>query len=459
MNAVAAIGAAVVGNAEAEAALCGALMQAPRSIDYAADRLTPEDFSDPVFGNIFAAILKEHGQGRAPTPITVAPYFADDRNMASLGGALPFLATLTGSGALVLALKDSVEVIRSLAQRRRLLEGLQDAVELGMEYETGVDEIAAAAETALAEVQEESSGTGELTASQCIDQALNYDGYGITSGILPIDSTLGPVMLKDLTIVAGRPGMCKTATALSYAIGAAQRGHGVLFISIEMSGLQLGARMAADWCFDRGDTQVPFEAITASHLTQEQGRAVARASDSIGDLPIVIEDVSSITPAQLDRKVRRHARRFAANGKKLELVIVDYLQKMQASSKANGRVEAITEISMGLKTTAKANNVGVMALAQLSRAVEQRADKRPQLSDLRESGQIEQDADAVLFLFRPEYYLDQEEPPIDDQRRPKWEQMKDEVRGRLEFICGKRRQGRTGIGYGTFYGAFQAVRG
>jgi replicative DNA helicase len=165
-----------------------------------------------------------------------------------------------------------------------------------------------------------------------------------------------------------------------------------------------------------------------------------------------------VTTGQIERLVRRWKRRFETRGKSLELVIVDYLQRVRPDRQTNGRTEEITQVSLGLKECAKLNDVGLLATAQLSREVEKRHDKRPTLSDLRESGQIEQDADAVLFLFRPEYYVDLEEVPPSHPDRLEWEESKRKVHGHLDFICAKQRQGRTGVGRGTFYGNFQAVR-
>lgn len=457
MSALAAVEPPQIANVEAEAALCGALMQENRLVDQIADKLGAEDFSEALHGRIYQAIISEHSKGHAANVITLRPYFTDDPAIGEVGG-VGYLAQLSGSAASVIGAKDFARQIRELAQRRRLIDGFREVIAEAHKPENELAEIVSAAEETLAGATC-SDVAQPLDAHDCISQALEYDGYGVRSGILAIDDTLGPLALKDLTIGAGRPGMCKTGTALSYGIGAAQRGHGVLLVSLEMSGLQLGARMAADWCFDRGDKQVPFDAITSGRLTTEQGRAIARAAEAMRDLPLVIEDVSGLTVASLDRMVRRHARRFTARGRKLELVIVDYLQLLGADRQSDNRTAEITQISMALKRCAKANNVALFALSQLSRAVEQRPDKRPRLSDLRESGSIEQDADNVMFLFRPEYYVDQEEPPADDPNRMKWEQAKADVAGRIEFICGKRRQGRTGIGRGTFYGQFQAVRG
>jgi replicative DNA helicase len=280
---------------------------------------------------------------------------------------------------------------------------------------------------------------------------------GVTSGIGPIDEGLGALLPKQLAIVAGRPSMGKSAVASSYALGAAAMGHGTLFVSLEMSAEELGERIAADLCFDTS-IQVPYSAITEKRVTPDQGRQICRAYDRLENMPLSIVDLASCTISKLNAIVRRHARRLAANGKKLELVIVDYLQLIRPDRHTENRTQEITQVSMGLKAIAKEHGVAIMALAQLSRSVEQRADKRPIMADLRESGQIEQDADAIMFLYRPEYYLKQAEP-TDQADRAKWETMMADARGKIEFIVAKRRRGCTGTTHGRFYGAFQAVRG
>jgi replicative DNA helicase len=248
-------------------------------------------------------------------------------------------------------------------------------------------------------------------------------------------------MPKHLVIVAGRPSMGKSAVASSYALGAASAGHGVLFVSLEMSAEELGERIAADLCFDSA-VQVPYSAITDGRVTNEQGRQIARAYERLQSIPLSIVDLASCTIAKLNAIVRRHSRRMAAQGKKLDLVIVDYLQLVRPDRHTENRTQEITQVSIGLKAIAKEHGVAVMALAQLSRSVESRADKRPIMADLRESGQIEQDADAIMFLYRPEYYLKQSEP-LETDHRPKWESMMDDARGKIEFIVAKRRRGCT----------------
>jgi len=449
MNAV--VGIEPIGNAEAEAALCGALMLTNSLIDQIADKLDAEDFSDPWLGNLYALIVKERSRGRSPNPVTLKPYF-DAEGYSTLCG-------LTGSGATAIAAVDATEQIKELAKRRRLLEGLSEA--LSAPRGATSDEIAAVAEAALAQIHAASSEAKEISAADAITVHLSAVEQGlpqgIVSGIESLDLAMGPIRPGDLAREPGRPGMGKSILGMSIAKGAALDGHGVLFISLEMKAEQLGMRLAADLCFN-GHSGINFGNIERGELTNEQFRLVCRARDAIANLPLQISVHPSLRIGHLNAIIRRWKRRMAANGHSLGLVVVDYLQLMDADRANDSRVNEITQISRGLKTAALANDVGMVAIAQLSRKVEEREEKRPKLSDLRDSGSIEQDADGVLFLYRQEYYLKQTEPPEGHDRREKWEAAMEKCHGDIEFICAKRRQGETGIRHGRFFGCFQAVR-
>jgi len=297
------------------------------------------------------------------------------------------------------------------------------------------------------------------TALKTVTSGDNDNIRAISCGVIPsIDRLLGRPRMSDLVILAGRPGMGKTAAAISYALGATKNGHGVAFFTLEMSAEQLAGRMAADLCFN-GHGGVPYEGIRNGNLTTEQRMTLARVQRDAEGLPFQIIDAGHLSVGGLARRVRRWKRRMEAKGQKLELVIVDYLQLLSPNTKSDNRNDVVAEISRELKAIAKENQCVVMALSQLNRAVEHRADKRPTLSDLRESGQIEQDADAVMFLFRAEYYLRQAEPDQDDENRGKWEQSLAACQNRIEFICAKNRHGTIGNAYGEFWGGNQAVRG
>lgn len=449
-----------VANVDAEAALLGAMMRERKIIDPVADRVTADDFAEALHGRIFTAILELHNHGKIANPITLKTLLADDPGMQSVGGPSYLVTIMSASGVEVIGARDFADQVHDLAQRRKLIDGLREVVADAHRGDADVASLVSATEATLADALSKDEGSTQLSAADCVKRVL--DGFnrpenGLSSGIAPIDAGLGPLLPKQLCIVAGRPAMGKSAVASSYALGAAQRGHGVLFISLEMSAEELGERIAADLCFD-SQLQVPYDAIVSGRVTEQQGLQIARAHDRLSQIPFVIVDTASCTIGKINALVRRHSRRMAAQGKKLELVIIDYLQLVRPDRPTDSRTHEITQVSIGLKAIAKEHGVAVMALAQLSRGVEARADKRPIMADLRESGQIEQDADSIMFLFRPEYYLQQSQPPAHDAKYAQWQTLMESERGKIEFIIAKRRRGRTGTSEGRFYGQFQAVR-
>jgi replicative DNA helicase len=445
-------------NVEAEAALLGALMIENRLIDPVADIVKAHHFFEPLHARIFEAILREASLGRAASPVTIRTSFVDDPGMKEVGG-VGYLAQLTGSGAAVIGARDFAAQIKELAQLRAIIGGLLDVVGQARDTsgEVAPDKLIAEAFTILSDIGEEDSGEAKsVTAAEAIDAVVESFGKsetGVTSSVIDaLDRTLGPIRQHDLVIMGGRPGMGKSAVASSYALGAASQGHGVLFISREMSAEDLAERMACDLCFD-ADVQIPYSAVTARQVTNPQAREIARAAERIRDLPLVIEDKRGKTLGSINALVRRHKRRMAAKGQTLRLVVVDYLQLVSPDHREKDLYTRVTEVSKGLKDCAKTNDVAVLALCQLSRNVETRQDKRPMMSDLRDSGQIEQDADAIVFLYAAEYYLMQSEPS--DER----DRLLSECHNRIEFIVPKRRRGPGGLGVGRFYRQFQAVRG
>ena len=258
--------------------------------------------------------------------------------------------------------------------------------------------------------------------------------------------------------MAGRPGMGKTAVALSYALGSAQLGFGTMYVSLEMSGTELSARMLSDLAFD-GHRGVLYSVIRDGELSHNQKREVLKARDMLADMPLRVIDAGKLTTSRLSMLVMRTKRRMEAQGQSLDLVIVDYLQLLSPDYQTRGMYEKVSEISMALKAIAKTHGVTIMALSQLSREVEKRPDKVPQLSDLRDSGQIEQDADGVVFLVRQAYYMEQEKPDTANTKHAIWASNYELARQQIEFIVAKRRNGRTGRAEGQFFGQFQAVRG
>lgn len=446
---------------EAETCLLGTMMSENDRIDAVADLVRGDDFSVPFYGYIFDLIVSERSKGRAANPVTLNPMLASHENYTSIGGH-KFLAGLTGMSAMLIRPLDAARQIAEMAARRRMIEGLREALSQASDPAFSLESVMDAADASLTLSITRNTGITETTGGNAMAGLLasfNEPMRGVTSTIIgSLDKLLGPIRPKQLVIMAGRPGMGKTATALSYSLGVAQGGQGVLFVSLEMSSEELSARMAADLSFN-GTDGVSLDTILAEHKGMKATRAVSDAEAALRDMPFHIIDAGSLAIGRLNMIVRRYKRRLAARGETLGLVVVDYLQLLRTDDKSRSNYEAVSEISRSLKAMAKDNDVGVLALAQLSREVEKRTDKVPQLADLRDSGQIEQDADGVLFLVRDEYYLRVNEPEPHSAERAAWQQAMDECEGKIDFVCAKRRNGRTGRAQGQFHGMYQAVRG
>lgn len=456
-------------NIEAEAALLGALMIDNRIAEDVQLKLRSDHFFEPVHGRIYDAILLLVDRNMVANPVTLRPMFENDEAMKALGGPV-YLAQLTGSGAGLIGARDFATQVYDLALLRELVSVGRNMAERALDTsdaETPKEQIEAA-EVALYRVAEEGGETGSVKtfgqatrmAVELAEKALNAGGglSGVTTGLDSINAKTGGLHHSDLIILAGRPGMGKTALATNIAFNAARRwvrdqedgippeksvGAKVAFFSLEMSADQLATRILSE------QSAISSEALRMGKIGQQDFRNLARAAAELEALPLFIDDTAGLTIAALRTRARRLKRRHNVG-----LIIVDYLQLLQGSARGGGdnRVQEISEISRGLKTLAKELNVPVIALSQLSRAVEQREDKRPQLSDLRESGSIEQDADIVLFVYREEYYVAAREPKRpaegDDAKtfddHAKWASEMERVFGLSELIVAKQRHGATG---------------
>ena len=263
---------------------------------------------------------------------------------------------------------------------------------------------------------------------------------GVPTGLTDLDERLGGLHKSDLVIIAGRPSMGKTALATNIAFYAAKKNSDenkksvVAFFSLEMSSEQLSTRIVSE------QSKIKSNDIRRGKITEEEMNRLIETSRNIHELPMLIDETPAITISTLSNRARRIKRLFG-----LDLIVVDYIQLMSAGSRRyDGRVQEISEITQGLKALAKELNVPVLALSQLSRAAEQRDDKRPQLSDLRESGSIEQDADVVMFVYREEYYLERKEPKLGSIEHAEWQSKMNEILGSADIIVGKQRHGPTG---------------
>jgi replicative DNA helicase len=457
-------------NVEAEGALLGALMIDNRIAEDIQLKLRPEHFFEPLHARIYEQILKLIDRNMIASPVTLRPLFEADEEMKELGGP-SYLAQLTGSGAAIIGARDFAGQIYELALLRALIGVGREMVEKALDTSEDVDPKGQIeqAESALYRVAEEGGTEGTVKsfaeatrlAVQMAEKALNTGGglSGVTTGLETVNAKTGGLHHSDLVILAGRPGMGKTALATNFAFNAAQRmvrdvedglspdksaGAGVAFFSLEMSADQLATRILAE------QSGISSENLRMGKISQQDFRNLARAAAELESLPLYIDDTPGLTIAALRTRARRLKRQRG-----IGMIVVDYLQLLQGSGKGGGdqnRVQEISEISRGLKTLAKELHVPVLALSQLSRAVEQREDKRPQLSDLRESGSIEQDADIVLFVYREEYYTQAKEPkrPVegDDAKvwddHAKWMLDMERVSGLSELIVAKQRHGATG---------------
>jgi len=448
-------------NIEAEAALLGALMIDNRLVEDVQLKLKAHHFFEPLHGRIYEAILKLTDSNRVANPVTLRPLFEADESIKEVGGAA-YLAQLTGSGAAVIGARDFAQQIYDLALLRALIGVGRDLVEGALDTSEDVAPLAQIerAETELYKVAEEGGAEGKAKsfsdatkeALEMAERALNSGGHlsGFTTGLESLNAKVGGLHKSDLIIVAGRPGMGKSALGTNIAFAAAQRflkdaedgiepsksaGAPAALFSLEMSADQLATRILAE------QSGISSENLRMGRISQQEFRQLARAAAELQSLPLYIDDTPGLTIAALRTRARRLKRQ-----KGIGLVVVDYLQLLQGSGKNNNdnRVQEISEISRGLKQLAKELDVPVIGLSQLSRAVEQREDKRPQLSDLRESGSIEQDADIVLFIYREDYYLAAHQPTDDHPDAAEWREKMERAYGRAEVIVAKQRHGATG---------------
>lgn len=449
-------------NVEAEAAFLGAILIDNRVIEDVSIKLQPAHFFEPLHGRIYEQILRLIDRNMLVTPVTLKPFFETDESMQQLGGP-GYLVKLTADGAGLLGARDFAQQIYDLALLRELVSVGRTLVDNALDTSESVDPKGQIeqAESALYKVAEGDGETGTtqsfLAAStqaiRNVEKALQSGGSlsGVTTGLNSINAKVGGLHNSDLVILAGRPGMGKTSLVTNIAFNAAQRwlrdrddgipeekgaGARVAFFSLEMSSDQLATRILAE------QSGISSELLRMGKISKDDFRELSRASRELQELPLFIDDTPALTIAALRTRARRLQRQ-----KGIGLIIVDYLQLLQGSGRGSNdnRVNEISEISRGLKTLAKELAVPVIALSQLSRAVEQREDKRPMLSDLRESGSIEQDADMVWFIYRGDYYEATKEPDHNDSAAyTAWQEKMSQIHGISELIVAKQRHGSTG---------------
>lgn len=449
-------------NLEIEQALLGAILVNNEAVSKVQGFLLPEHFFEDVHGRIYDAIVKLVERNQSADPVKLKPYFDKDEALADVGGA-SYLVRLAASAPTIINAEDYGRSIYDLALRRQLIGVGEDMVLTA--YDAPVDDPAedqiARSEHALFTLAEQGTPDGGFqpfsrvltdTVRNIEEACKDPDALsGITTGLKSLNDKIGGLHKSDLVILAGRPAMGKTALATNIAFAAAERafddkvagidsvsskGAGVAFFSLEMSADQLAARILAERSGIRSDS------MRRGRLNADEFRAVARAAQELEEVPLYIDDTPALNIAGLRTRARRLKRM-----KDIGLVVIDYLQLLHGTGRGTSgesRVQEISEITRGLKSLAKELRVPVLALSQLSRAVEQRENKRPLLSDLRESGTIEQDADMVMFVFREEYYKEKEQPTEGTPEHEKWMGEMEQLYGRAEVIVGKQRHGPTG---------------
>ncbi|MGD9500941.1 MAG: replicative DNA helicase [Methyloceanibacter sp.] len=445
-------------NLEAEQALLGAILVNNEAIDRVSSFLKPEHFYDQLHVRIYEAASKLILSGKRATPITLKTFFQAEPAAGEL--SIPqYLGRLAANATTIINAEDYGHTVYDLALRRQLIQIGETMVNTA--YDSPIDAPPSAqiedAEQKLYELAETGkygSGFEPFTSAltQAIDMAANAyrrDGglSGLATGFSDLDQRMGGLQASDLIIIAGRPSMGKTAfaTNIAYHVAKAYRaatgsdtpldGAVVGFFSLEMSAEQLATRIISEQSY------IPSERIRRGRIDAEQFDRLVEVSQELQHLPLYIDQTGGITVAQLAARARRLKRQRG-----LGFIVVDYLQLLSGSSRraAEGRVQEVSEITTGLKALAKELHVPVLALSQLSRQVEQREDKRPQLADLRESGSIEQDADVVLFVFREEYYVERRQPRENTDEHKQWQAEMEMVTGKAEIIIGKQRHGPTG---------------
>ncbi|ACG77954.1 replicative DNA helicase [Phenylobacterium zucineum HLK1] len=447
-------------NIEAEQALLGALLYDNAAFERLGDNLQARHFFEPFHQRLYAAIETHIRKGQLAEPILLAEQFARDPAFEELGG-VRYLADLVERAPPAANAPDYARAIYDLALRRDLIRIGGD---IAAQAQAGDAELDAREQIEQAEQQlyqlAETGGVsqGFVPFSDALQGALamaaeahSRDGglAGLSTGLIDLDQKIGGMHPSDLMILAARPSMGKTSLACNIAFDVARnyawepqpdgsrktvRGGVVAFFSLEMSAEQLALRLLAEASGVSGDRLRKGE-IDA----MEFGR-IRDAAMEIQEAPLYIDATGGITLAKLVARARRLKRMVG-----LDLIIVDYLQLVTTGSGGpDNRVQEVSMITQGMKALAKELNVPVLALSQLSRQVENREDKKPQLSDLRESGSIEQDADMVMFVYREEYYLSRLEPREGTEEHFKWQEQMDQVQGLAELIIGKQRHGPIG---------------
>jgi replicative DNA helicase len=445
---------------EAEQQLLGAILTNNDIFDRVAAIIGPKHFYDPVHARIFETAATRISKNALASPVTLKTFLEDDEGLKELGGPA-YLARLAGAAISAFAARDYAQMIYDLAVRRELIQVGRNIADKAAKVDVDSepkDQIVEAEQALYALAEQGTTDQGFQSFLRAVTDAVNM-ANAVSTGLIDLDKKLGGLHKSDLLILAGRPSMGKTSLATNIAFNVAKAykkgilpdgtegavdGGVVGFYSLEMSAEQLAARILSE------AAEVPSEQIRRGDMTETEFRRFVDAAKSLEACPLFIDDTPALPIAQLAARARRLKRTHG-----LDVLIVDYLQLVRGTGRSENRVNEISEITMGLKAIAKELNIPVIALSQLSRQVESREDKRPQLSDLRESGSIEQDADVVMFVFREEYYKEREKPGDHEmEKMATWQEEMERLHGKAEVVIGKQRHGPIGTVELSFEGKF-----
>ena len=436
-------------NIEAEQAVIGSILVSNEIFDEINTIVSSNNFYDPMHQKIFGSIESLIYKGMLANPITLKNYFQDDKDELNVP---EYLVKITKFSTSTRQATEYSKIIYDMFVRRELIKISEQTIDTAKlnDLDTNGQKIIERSERLLFDLAEKGSFNSSLikfdeAMKQTIEMASaaykNEEGIvGVPTGLRDLDDRLGGLHQSDLIIIAGRPSMGKTALATNIAFNAAQKlqdsgkKSSIAFFSLEMSSEQLSTRILAE------QSRIKSNDIRRGRISDDQFDKFIETSKNISELPLYIDETPAISIAAMSNRARRIKRLFG-----LEMIVVDYIQLMKGTfNNKDGRVQEISEITQGLKAIAKELSIPVVALSQLSRAVEQRDDKKPMLSDLRESGSIEQDADVVMFVYRESYYLKTKEPRPATVEHAEWQVKMNEVSHLAELIIGKQRHGPTG---------------
>ena len=435
-------------NIQAEQSIIGSILISNELFDEINMIITSKNFYDPMHQKIYGAIEKLIYSGMLANPITLKNYFDNEKDSLNIPDYLVKITRFSSAARQTIEYSKLVYDLYVKRELIKLSENIIDTAKLN-DLDQDAQTIIENSEKSLFDLAEKGSFASSLvkfdeamrlTIEMASNAYKNEEGIvGVPTGLRDLDDRLGGLHKSDLIIIAGRPSMGKTALATNIAFNAAKKiqldvkKSTIAFFSLEMSSEQLSTRILAE------QSRIKSNDIRRGRISEEEFDKFIETSKNIAELPLYIDETPAISIAALSNRARRIKRLYG-----LELVVVDYIQLMRASNFKEGRVQEISEITQGLKALAKELSVPVVALSQLSRAVEQRDDKKPILADLRESGSIEQDADVVMFVYREAYYLERKEPRPATVEHAEWQAKMNEISNLAEIIIGKQRHGPTG---------------